>query len=110
MSSETAFARIVLAAILPGSQQPSADAIRHHLAHVDSYVPDAGSSGCFLRDICGFLVNTSILLSRMTNDLVHGDRISTYIENKIREVDEISFSDLSAIDDLNQRYTFLMFA
>src|SRR6266487_1177908 len=69
--------------------------IRKQLDEAIASVPECHSSGCLLTDIGSFLTQTSTLMSRLADGLVHGQHVAVNTAKAIKEMEEEhDFSDL----------------
>ena len=77
------------------------------MAETSQHRPD---SPCSLDQLRSFLEKSLFLLSNLAQRLVEGPHIRAYVQSRIRQIErDNDFSDLSALDDLNDNHTALQY-
>lgn len=83
-------------------------AIDDEVQHMSQTLQRSPDPQCSLNQLRIFLERSLFLLSNVTQRLVEGPHIRAYLQSRIREIErENDFSDLGALDDLNEIHTAL---
>jgi hypothetical protein len=91
------------------TQNPRLDEIlRQQVAKFTASEPGLAPSGCLLTDVGNFLLRTTNMLSRLANDIVHGQHIDTYTEERAWEMEK--YHDfVNSLGDMDKKHTSLKF-
>jgi len=82
--------------------------IQHELLEIHSSMPDWDITSCLLHDLGNFLARTSTILSKLALNIVDGEEVRRYAENRIKEMeDDDDLSEFGRLFYMQEKHTQL---